>query len=148
MHIHTHTHTHTQDFEQTLSLVSEYRFPSLFINQFYPRPGTPAARMRRIPTQEVRQYPQQLLFGNTGCLSWHTSSCPPPHTQVKRRSRLLSRLFQSYRPYDHKLGERQCVLVTEESHDGVHYVAHNTFYEQVRLRTFTHRSHSIHYPGD
>ena len=51
--------------------------------------------------------------------------------KVKRRSRLLSQLFQSYRPYDHKLGERQCVLVTEESHDGVHYVAHNRFYEQV-----------------
>jgi len=47
-----------EDFEQTLSLVSEYQFPSLFINQFYPRPGTPAARMRRIPTQEVRQYSQ------------------------------------------------------------------------------------------
>ena len=24
------------------------------------------------------------------------------------------------------------MLVTEESHDGVHYVAHNGFYEQVR----------------
>ena len=42
-----------QDFEETLALVSEYQFPSLFINQFYPRPGTPAARMKRIPTQEV-----------------------------------------------------------------------------------------------
>ena len=50
---------------------------------------------------------------------------------MKRRSRLLSQLFQSYRPYDDKLGERQGVLVTEESHDGVHYVAHNSFYEQV-----------------
>ena len=49
-------HTHTQDFEQTLSLVSDYQFPSLFINQFYPRPGTPAARMRRIPTHEVAQF--------------------------------------------------------------------------------------------
>ena len=42
-----------QDFEQTLQLVKRYKFPSLFINQFYPRPGTPAARMKRIPTQEV-----------------------------------------------------------------------------------------------
>ena len=54
--------------------------------------------------------------------------------KVKRRSRLLSQLFQSYRPYDDKLGERQGVLVTEESHDGVHYVAHNSFYEQVCVR--------------
>ena len=43
-----------QDFQGTMELVRRYKFPSLFINQFYPRPGTPAARMKRIPTQIVR----------------------------------------------------------------------------------------------
>lgn len=86
--------------------MSQYRFPSLFINQFYPRPGTPAARMQRVPTQEVKQ-----------------------------RSRALSQLFQSYQPYDHKVGERQVVLATELSHDQQHYVAHNKFYDQVRRFT-------------
>ncbi|KAG0698663.1 Threonylcarbamoyladenosine tRNA methylthiotransferase [Chionoecetes opilio] len=71
-----------EDFEGTLQLCSKYKFPSLFINQFYPRPGTPAAKMKRIPTKEV-----------------------------KNRTRRLTELFQSYRPYDHKLGERQTVLV-------------------------------------
>lgn len=93
-----------QDFEGTLELVRTYKFSSLFINQFYPRPGTPAARMRRVPTQ-----------------------------QVKARSRALSQLFQSYQPYTHKLGEQQMVLVTELSHDQQHYVGHNKFYEQVRV---------------
>ena len=41
------------DFKCTMDLVEKYKFPSLFINQFYPRPGTPAARMKRVPTQEV-----------------------------------------------------------------------------------------------
>ncbi|EDO27803.1 predicted protein, partial [Nematostella vectensis] len=41
------------DFQKTLDLVKKYKFPSLFINQFYPRPGTPAARMKRLPTEEV-----------------------------------------------------------------------------------------------
>ncbi|XP_062505151.1 threonylcarbamoyladenosine tRNA methylthiotransferase-like isoform X2 [Corticium candelabrum] len=91
-----------EDFSTTLSLVQEYKFPSLFINQFYPRPGTPAARMKRIPTEIVKQ-----------------------------RTREISKLFQSYKPYDHKVGERQTVLVTEEAHDRRHYVAHNKFYEQV-----------------
>ncbi len=50
---------------------------------------------------------------------------------MKRRSRELSQLFQSYQPYDHKLGQRQTVLVTEESHDHVHLVAHNKYYDQV-----------------
>lgn len=37
-----------EDFEATVALVRRYRFPVLFINQFYPRPGTPAARMPRL----------------------------------------------------------------------------------------------------
>ncbi|CAH1240791.1 threonylcarbamoyladenosine tRNA methylthiotransferase-like isoform X2 [Branchiostoma lanceolatum] len=91
-----------EDFEETLQLVEEYKFPSLFINQFFPRPGTPAAKMQRVPPQEV-----------------------------KRRTKAISELFQSYRPYDHKVGEIQNVLVTEESHDKKFYVAHNKFYDQV-----------------
>ncbi|XP_048418359.1 threonylcarbamoyladenosine tRNA methylthiotransferase isoform X2 [Stegostoma tigrinum] len=90
------------DFQETLKLIQEYKFPSLFINQFYPRPGTPAAKMEQVPAQVKKQ-----------------------------RTRMLSQLFQSYTPYDHKIGERQHVLITEESFDGQYYVAHNKFYEQV-----------------
>ncbi|XP_036071881.1 threonylcarbamoyladenosine tRNA methylthiotransferase isoform X2 [Oryzias melastigma] len=91
-----------EDFQETLELVKLYRFPSLFINQFYPRPGTPAAKMEQVPAQVKKQ-----------------------------RTRELSQLFHSYNPYDHKVGERQRVLVTEESFDAQYYVAHNKFYEQV-----------------
>lgn len=42
-----------ENFNETVQLVQLYQFPVLFINQFYPRPGTPAAKMKRIPTQEV-----------------------------------------------------------------------------------------------
>lgn len=91
-----------QDFQETVKLVEEYKFPSLFINQFYPRPGTPAAKMEQVPTQVKKQ-----------------------------RTKDLSRLFHSYNPYDHKIGEKQKVLVTEESFDSKFYVAHNRFYEQV-----------------
>lgn len=46
--------TETEDnFDETLALLTRYKFPVLFINQFYPRPGTPAAKMKRVPTQEV-----------------------------------------------------------------------------------------------
>ncbi|XP_076462834.1 threonylcarbamoyladenosine tRNA methylthiotransferase-like [Babylonia areolata] len=91
-----------KDFEETLELVRQYKFPSLFINQFFPRPGTPAAKMPRIP---------------------------PP--QVKQRTKQVSELFQSYHPYTHKLGARQKVLVTEISHDKQYFVAHNKSYDQV-----------------
>ena len=48
-----------------------------------------------------------------------------------RKVSIPVQLFQSYRPYDHKVGERQTVLATELSHDQNYYVAHNKFYEQV-----------------
>ncbi|NWT14106.1 CDKAL methylthiotransferase, partial [Vireo altiloquus] len=91
-----------EDFQETMKLVELYRFPSLFINQFYPRPGTPAAKMPQVPAAVKKQ-----------------------------RTKDLSQLFHSYNPYDHKIGERQRVLVTEESFDSNYYVAHNPFYEQV-----------------
>ncbi|KAK7485362.1 hypothetical protein BaRGS_00023461 [Batillaria attramentaria] len=91
-----------KDFEETLELVRQYKFASLFINQFFPRPGTPAAKMPRIP---------------------------PP--EVKQRTKVLSELFRSYHPYTHKLGQKQQVLVTEVSHDKQYYVAHNKSYDQV-----------------
>jgi threonylcarbamoyladenosine tRNA methylthiotransferase CDKAL1 len=37
-----------------VKLVEEYKFPSLFINQFYPRPGTPAAKAEQVPAHVVR----------------------------------------------------------------------------------------------
>uniref|UniRef100_A0A1Q3F360 tRNA-t(6)A37 methylthiotransferase n=1 Tax=Culex tarsalis TaxID=7177 RepID=A0A1Q3F360_CULTA len=94
------------DFEQTMSLCAKYEFPSLFINQFYPRPGTPAAKMQRIPPD-----------------------------QVKTRTKRLTDLFYGYEPYVKKytIGDRQTVLVTEISHDKKHYVGHNKFYEQILL---------------
>lgn len=92
------------DFEDTMTLCQKYKFPSLFINQFFPRPGTPAAKMSKVPTQDV-----------------------------KKRTKKLSEFFQSYELYGHKIGETQRVLVTEISHDKIHYVGHNKFYEQVLI---------------
>jgi len=90
------------DFEETMTLCQKYKFPSLFINQFFPRPGTPAAKMPKVPAQEV-----------------------------KARTKRLSEFFQSYEPYNHKVGLVERVLVTEVSHDKQHYVGHNKFYVQV-----------------
>jgi len=91
-----------QDWQESMSLCRRYRFPSLFINQFFPRPGTPAARLPRIDTK-----------------------------LVKTRTKELSDFFQSYQPYEGCEGEKQSVLVTEQSSDGNYWVAHNQFYHQV-----------------
>lgn len=97
--------TETEDnFEETMTLCEKYQFPSLFINQFFPRPGTPAARMEKIPAK-----------------------------QVKKRTKKLTDLFNSYEPYNGRVGETYTALVTEISHDRQHYVGHNKFYEQILL---------------
>jgi len=91
-----------EDFQETMQLVKKYKFPSLFINQFFPRPGTPAAKMKRIPTQDV-----------------------------KKRTKEITEFFHTYKPYENRLGEIYTVLVTETSHDGNYFVGHNEFYEQI-----------------
>ncbi|XP_057303648.1 threonylcarbamoyladenosine tRNA methylthiotransferase-like [Hydractinia symbiolongicarpus] len=94
-----------EDFEKSCDLVREYQFPSLFINQFFPRPGTPAAKMKRVPTDEV-----------------------------KDRTKQVSAIFQSYFPYEHELGEKQMILITEEAKDKIHFVGHNKSYDQVLIK--------------
>lgn len=92
------------DFNETMTLCANYRFPSLFINQFYPRPGTPAAQMKRIPAD-----------------------------LVKTRTKRLTNLFNSYEPYADRVGCQYTALVTDISHDKQFYVGHNKYYEQILL---------------
>lgn len=94
-----------EDFSETLSVCEKFKFPSLFINQFYPRKGTPAARMPKIPTD-----------------------------MVKQRTKRLTELFHSYTTYDHRIGEVQEILITEEAKNGIELIGHNKFYEQVLVR--------------
>lgn len=97
--------TETADhFEETLRVFEEYRFPIVNISQFYPRPGTPAAKMPRVPTSEV-----------------------------KRRSTAMTRLFESYQTFDNFVGKVLPVLITEMATDGVHMVGHTKSYVQVLL---------------
>lgn len=87
-----------------MTLCGKYHFPSLFINQFYPRPGTPAAQMKRIPAN-----------------------------LVKTRTKRLTDLFNSYEPYKDRVGCEYTALVTDISHDKQYYVGHNKYYEQILL---------------
>ncbi|KAI9009511.1 hypothetical protein BC832DRAFT_518528, partial [Gaertneriomyces semiglobifer] len=91
----------TEDWAQTMSLIAQYKFPVVHISQFYPRPGTPAARLQRLPTQVV-----------------------------KERSRELTQLFESYTTYDDMLGTRHKILVTEKNKEG-RAVGHTKGFIQV-----------------
>ncbi|OWY92905.1 MiaB-like tRNA modifying enzyme, partial [Phytophthora megakarya] len=89
-----------EHFDETMELVEKYRFHIMNISQFYPRPGTPAAKMKRVPTQVV-----------------------------KNRSRKLTKLFETFEPYTHHVGTTQKVWVnTEVSDDKKYTVAHTKNY--------------------
>ena len=92
------------DHAATLRLVEKYQFPILNISQFFPRPGTPAARMPRVPTHVV-----------------------------KERTREVSALFASYTTFDKLVGTELIVLVTEVASDGISLVAHTKAYAQVLI---------------
>lgn len=40
-----------EDHTETITLIHQHKFPVINISQFYPRPGTPAAHMQRVPTK-------------------------------------------------------------------------------------------------
>lgn len=91
-----------EDFAQTIDLIKEYKFPHVHISQFYPRPGTPAARMKKVPSNIV-----------------------------KKRSRVLTTVFESFTPYQGLEGQVETIWITEYATDGIHLVGHTKGYMQV-----------------
>ncbi|KAL4457896.1 hypothetical protein ABPG75_012761 [Micractinium tetrahymenae] len=94
-----------EDHAATLDLLVKYRFPHCHISQFYPRPGTPAARMKQLPS-EVK----------------------------KARSREVTAVVDSWADvYARLVGRTERCCVVDRAADGVHLVAHNKTYAQVLI---------------
>ncbi|EEH53368.1 uncharacterized protein MICPUCDRAFT_9362, partial [Micromonas pusilla CCMP1545] len=49
-----------EDWEMTMALCRKYDFIELHLSQFYPRPGTPAARMKKVNSREVKRRSREL----------------------------------------------------------------------------------------
>jgi threonylcarbamoyladenosine tRNA methylthiotransferase CDKAL1 len=93
-----------EDFDETMSLMEKYKLAIVNISQFYPRPGTPAAKMKRIDTKTV-----------------------------KNRSRRLSAEFNSWHPYTKYSNTRERVwFCTEiEGNDNSQSVGHTKAFVKV-----------------
>lgn len=89
-----------------MDLVREYKFKVLYINQFYLRPGTPAANMKQVPTHKI-----------------------------KERSTKLSNLFKSFDSYSYMIGREERVWINEiEEYKGSkHMVGHTKNYTKINL---------------
>ena len=98
-----------ENFEETLNMVEKYKFPVINISQFYPRPGTVAAKWKKIDTKEVHY-----------------------------RSKKLAELFKSYSNYKHLLNTTQRVWVhdtneEEKNKEENMMVAHNKSYVKILI---------------
>ncbi|EAR99465.2 MiaB-like tRNA modifying enzyme, archaeal-type family protein (macronuclear) [Tetrahymena thermophila SB210] len=93
-------------FDDTLKLVDKYKFPILNISQFYPRPGTAAMKMKKVPSQDV-----------------------------KMRSKKITELFDTFKRWDHLLGTTQRIWINDkEDKKGVlQLVGHTKQYAKVML---------------
>lgn len=92
------------DHRESVDLVKRHRFPVLNISQFYPRPGTPAANMRKLPSD-----------------------------LVKKRSSEMHALFESYvdKSYTNLKGEECRVWFSEHSDRSPHTVGHTKQHVKV-----------------
>ena len=98
-----------ENFEETLNLVEKYKFPVINISQFYPRPGTVAAKWKKIDTKEVHN-----------------------------RSKTLAELFGSYSHYKHLLNTTQRVWIhdlneEEKNKEENMMVGHNKSYVKILI---------------
>eukprot|EP00033_Pygsuia_biforma_P001909 GCRY01002130.1.p1 GENE.GCRY01002130.1~~GCRY01002130.1.p1 ORF type:complete len:471 (+),score=111.85 GCRY01002130.1:180-1592(+) len=90
------------DFEDTLDLLRDYHFPIVNISQMFQRPNTPAARLTPLPAAER-----------------------------KRRTKMVTELFESYHPFKSLVDSTEMVWVAERATDGKHLVGHTKNYVQV-----------------
>mmetsp|Transcript_111002 Transcript_111002/g.312979 ORF Transcript_111002/g.312979 Transcript_111002/m.312979 type:complete len:572 (-) Transcript_111002:217-1932(-) len=91
-----------EDHRESLALVEAYKFPVLNISQFYPRPGTAAARMKK-------------LQGNV----------------VKRRSTDMTNLFNSYSTFEGLVGRQERAWFSDTDVQRGQTVGHTKGYAKV-----------------
>eukprot|EP01083_Nonionella_stella_P004812 14020_1 len=94
-----------EDHKESLQLLDKYRFDTTNISQFYPRPKTVAAKMKKLDSKIV-----------------------------KSRSREMTKLFKSYVTSRERIGEIHNVLITEMAKDCYHFVGHNQSYSHFLVR--------------
>lgn len=96
-----------QDHIKTVELIEKYKFPVINISKFYPRPGTPAAKMK-----------------------------PVPNGVSKSRSSEITSIFQSYNHNEYifeQLPDDKVVKVwfIENSEKSKHTIGHTKYYNKV-----------------
>lgn len=96
-----------EEFQGTMQVIQKYKFPAVNISQFYPRPGTVAARMKQVNTKDK-----------------------------KARSRAVTTLFESYKSTQGQLGAIERISISEREnnkHNGDCMIGHTKNYTKVVL---------------
>ncbi|KAH9692318.1 threonylcarbamoyladenosine tRNA methylthiotransferase [Citrus sinensis] len=122
-----------EDFNQTVNLIKEYKFPQVHISQFYPRPAA-----LKVCSSSSGNPNYDNLFRSLSIALWNDSSGTPaarmkkvPSAVVKKRSRELTSVFEAFTPYLGMEGRVERIWITEIAADGIHLVGHTKGYVQV-----------------
>jgi threonylcarbamoyladenosine tRNA methylthiotransferase CDKAL1 len=99
-----------ENFEETLDLIRKYKFPVINISQFYSRPGTVAAKWKKVDSKEV-----------------------------KNRSSAVAKLFTSFPNYEALKGTIQRVWIHDIKDEGRNpdqsvMIAHTKSYAKVLIK--------------
>lgn len=95
-----------EQFDETMDLIDHYKFPVVNISKFYSRPGTEAAKWKKVPLKEA-----------------------------KDRSTRLTHLFNGYKCYDHLIDTIQRVWVFENDDKSTEtVVGHTKGYVKVLIK--------------
>ena len=96
----------SEQFDETMTLIEDYKFPVVNISKFYSRPGTEAAKWPKVPLKEA-----------------------------KNRSTKLTHLFNEYRCYDHYQDTVQRVWIFEnDDKSSETVVGHTKGYVKVLIK--------------
>ncbi|MFW5865696.1 MAG: tRNA (N(6)-L-threonylcarbamoyladenosine(37)-C(2))-methylthiotransferase [Nanoarchaeota archaeon] len=91
-----------EDFKQTINLLNRMKIPILNISKFYPRKGTPASKLKQHPTKIV-----------------------------KRRSSLITELFNSYKTLEHIIGNTVKAHIIKFDERNGKYIGKTDNYTQI-----------------
>lgn len=99
---------------KTIDLVKKWKFTTMYISPFFPRPGTPAANF-------------DYVYGDNDRVNIDRIK--------KERVRELTNLFQTFEPFKKRLNTEQFWICDKGlAKDGIHFIGLNKFAEKILVK--------------
>lgn len=103
-----------QHWEKTVNLVKKWKFTTMYISPFFPRPGTPAANF-------------DYVYGDNDRVNIDRIK--------KERVKQLTNLYNKFEPFNKRLNTKQFWICHKGlAKDGIHYIGLNEYAEKILIK--------------